>query len=395
MKSIRDIELSGKRVFIRVDFNVPLDNRQRVTDDSRITAALPTIAYAVDGGARTILASHLGRPKGKPVPEFSLAPVAERLGRLLDRKVEMAEDCIGPEVATQIAALGNGDIVLLENLRYHHGEQEDDDDFGRTLADLCDIYVNDAFAVCHRRNASVSAITRHVREAAAGLLLQRELDYFASAMADPKRPLVAIIGGAKVSSKLAALRNMLQHVDKIIIGGAMANTFLRAMGMSVGTSRLEEDMIAEASSVMTTAAEQGIGFYLPVDVVVAEKLDPDAATQIVGVEEIPDTKMALDIGPATSKAYANALDDAGTIIWNGPMGVFELDPFSKGTFALAANVASSGATTVVGGGDTDAAIHLCGVADQMSFISTGGGAFLTLMEGKTLPAVAALEAVAG
>jgi len=395
MKSIRDIELAGKRVFIRVDFNVPLDDRRQVTDDSRIKGALPTISYAVEQGARVILASHLGRPKGKPVPEFSLAPVAERLCRLLNTDVQMAEDCIGPEVAARIAAMGNTDVVLLENLRYHAGEQEDDDAFGEALADLCDIYVNDAFAVCHRRNASVSAITRHVREAGAGLLLQRELDYFASAMEDPKRPLVAIIGGAKVSSKLGALRNMLQHVDKIIIGGAMANTFLRAMGMSVGTSRLEEDMIAEASHVMTKASEQGIRFYLPVDVVVADQLDAEAVTQIVRVEEIPETKMALDIGPDTSEAYAKALDAAGTIIWNGPMGVFEMDPFSRGTFALAVSVASSGATTIVGGGDTDAAIHHIGVADQITFISTGGGAFLTLMEGKQLPAVAALEAVAG
>jgi len=395
MKSIRDIELTGKRVFIRVDFNVPLDSQQRITDDSRIKGALPSISYAVEQGARVILASHLGRPKGKPAAIFSLAPVAECLGRLLTKEVQMAEDCIGPAVAARIAAMANGEVILLENLRFHAGEQEDDDAFGRALADLCDVYVNDAFAVCHRKNASVSAITRHVREAAAGLLLQRELDYFASAMAQPKRPLVAVIGGAKVSSKLGALRNMLQHVDKILIGGAMANTFLKAMGVSVGTSMVEEEMLAEAIAVMDQASEQDITFYLPVDVVVADQLDPKAVTQIVATQEIPETKMALDIGPATSQRFTEALRDVGTIIWNGPMGVFEMEPFSRGTFDLAISVASSGATTIVGGGDTDAAIHRSGVADKITFISTGGGAFLTLMEGKTLPAVAALDAVAG
>ncbi|CAB5092452.1 Phosphoglycerate kinase (EC [Olavius algarvensis associated proteobacterium Delta 3] len=395
MKSIRDIELTGKRVFIRVDFNVPLDSRLRVTDDSRIKGAMPTISYAVEQGARVILASHLGRPKGKPVPTYSLAPVAERLGRLFAKEVQMAEDCIGPKVAARIAAMANGDVILLENLRFHAGEQEDDDAFGRALADLCDVYVNDAFAVCHRKNASVSAITRHVRKAAAGLLLQRELDYFASAMAQPKRPLVAIIGGAKVSSKLGALRNMLQHVDKIIIGGAMANTFLKAKGVSVGTSLVEEEMIDAAIAVMDQASGQGIMLYLPIDVVVAEQLGPEAVTQIVPTQKIPEKKMALDIGPATSKRFTEALRDAGTIIWNGPMGVFEMEPFSRGTFDLANSVASTGATTIVGGGDTDAAIHQSGVADKITFISTGGGAFLTLMEGKTLPAVTALDAVAG
>jgi len=394
MKSIRDVALTGKRVFVRVDFNVPLDSQQRVTDDSRIKGALPTISYAVENGARIILASHLGRPKGTPVPKFSLAPVADSLGRLVNKRVQMADDCIGPEVAARIAAMENGDIVLLENLRFYPGEQKDDDAFGKALADLCDVYVNDAFAVCHRKNASVSAITRHVREAAAGLLLQRELDYFASAMDQPERPLVAIIGGAKVSSKLAALRNMLHHVEKIIIGGAMANTFLKSKGFLLGTSMLEEDMVAEAASVMAEASRQGIQFYLPVDVIVADRLDADANTQTVPVGEIPETKMALDIGPATSQLFAEALHGAGTIIWNGPMGVFEMAPFSHGTFDLATNVASSGATTIVGGGDTDVALHHSGVADQITFISTGGGAFLTLMEGKTLLAVAALEAAA-
>jgi len=394
MNSIRDIELTGKRVFIRVDFNVPLDGRQQVTDDSRIRGALPTISYALENGARVILASHLGRPKGKRISTFSLAPVAERLSHLLNKEVQMADDCIGRAVAAQITTMENGDILLLENLRFHPGEQEDDDAFGKALADLCDVYVNDAFAVCHRKNASVSAITRHVREAAAGLLLQRELDYFASAMAQPKRPLVAIIGGAKVSSKLGALRNMLQHVDKIMIGGAMANTFLKAMGFSLGTSMLEEDMVAEAANVMEEAIGQGIRFYLPVDVVVADQLDAEAATSVVPAQEIPETQMALDIGPATSQLFEEALHDAGTIIWNGPMGVFEMAPFSKGTFHLATSLASTGATTIVGGGDTDAALHHTGVADKITFISTGGGAFLTLMEGKTLPAVAALEAAA-
>jgi len=393
MKTIKEIDLSGKRVFVRVDFNVPLDDAQNITDDTRITAVLPTLRYAIDHGARLIVASHLGRPKGKRVPTMSLAPVAQRLGQHLNASVTMAPNCIGPEVVAMADNLGVGEILLLENLRFHPEEQANDAAFAAQLAALCDVYINDAFAVSHRANASVEAITRHVTAAGAGFLLQTELDYFAKAMADPERPLVAIIGGAKVSSKLGALENMIQHVNKFIVGGAMANTFLNSLGHDVGASKVEADLVAVAGEIMAQAAAKGIAFYLPVDVVVAEHFDETAATRIVPVQEIPRGWMALDIGPASISLFSEALADARTIIWNGPMGVFEMAPFSRGTMELVAHVASTDALSIVGGGDTDVAIHNSGLAQQITYMSTGGGAFLHLMEGKTLPAVDALEAV--
>ena len=390
MKTIKDIDISGKKVFIRVDFNVPLDLHQNITDDSRIRAVLGTLEYALDHNAKLIIASHIGRPNGKIVPEMSLSPVAKRLGRFLRKDVIMAKDCIGLDVKTLIDQMKPGNVVLLENLRYHPGEQKNEDSFAKALAELCDVYINDAFAVSHRINASVVAITKFAPVSAAGFLLQKELCYFENALADPKRPLVAIVGGAKVSSKIGALENMLHHVDKFIIGGAMANTFLKSIGYDLGKSKVEVDLIKVATSVMKKAIKRGIKFYLPVDAVVASKFDAEAEIKIVTIQEIPEKWMALDIGPATSLLYSQALYDAKTIIWNGPMGVFEMDAFSRGTFAMARSVADSYALSIVGGGDTDVAIHKSGETDRITYISTGGGAFLSLMEGKTLPAVAAL-----
>jgi len=391
MKTIRDIDISGKRVFIRVDFNVPLDKQQQITDDSRIRAGLSTIAYAREKGAKLILASHLGRPKGKPAPEFSLSPVARRLGDLLGTDVKMAEDCVGETVVKLVSGMQPGDVTLLENLRFHSQEQENDDAFAKSLAALCDVYINDAFAVSHRANASVVAITKFAPISGAGLLLEKEINYIKKAMADPRRPVAAVVGGAKVSSKLAALHNMLQHVDKVIVGGAMANTFLKYMGYAVGRSKIEEDRVAAAGDVMKKASEKGVRFYLPVDLVVAPEPDAEAPAKIVPAQEIPTDWMALDIGPATALLFREALQDARTVVWNGPMGMFEIDAFSRGTTSMAASVAAAHALTIVGGGDTDAAVHMAGETDRISFISTGGGAFLEMLEGKTLPAIAALK----
>jgi len=391
MRSIKDTAISGKKVLIRVDFNVPMDEQQNITDDTRIRAVLPTLKYALDHNAILIIASHLGRPKGKVVPELTLAPVAKRLARLIEKKVIMATDCIGPDVEKIVSNMNTGDVLLLENLRFHSEEDKNDDGFAEKLAELCDVYVNDAFAVSHRSNASVVSITKYAPLSVAGFLLQKELDYFKKAMADPKRPLVAIIGGSKVSSKLGALENMLKHVDKFIIGGAMANTFLKSTGCDVGKSKIEEDLIDVAGSIIKKAAENGIKFYLPVDAKVANQFDAKADVKIVPIQEIPSEWMALDIGPATSLLYSEVLQDAKTIIWNGPMGVFEMDAFSRGTIDMVNSVAESYAMTIVGGGDTDVAIHKAGKSDMITYISTGGGAFLTLLEGKSLPAVVALN----
>ena len=391
MKTIKDIDLSGKRVFFRVDFNVPMDEHQNITDDSRIRAVLPTLEYALDHNSKLIIASHMGRPKGKPVSEFSLSPVAKRLGRLLKKEVIMAKDCIGSEIKALVNKMKPGDVVLLENLRFHPEERKNDDAFAKALAELGEVYINDAFAVSHRAHASVVAITKYAPVSGAGFLLQKELDYFKRAMADPQRPVVAIIGGAKVSSKLGALENILHHVDKIIIGEAMANTFLKSSGHDLGKSKIEIDLIEFAASIMRKAAESGIKFYLPVDAVVASHFDARAEIKIVPIQEIPSEWMIMDIGPATSRLYDEILYDAKTIIWNGPMGVFEMDAFSRGTFAMANSVANSYALSIVGGGDTDVAVHESGETDRITYISTGGGAFLALLEGKILPAVSALD----
>lgn len=391
MKSIKEIDIANKRVFIRVDFNVPMDEQQNIIDDTRIRAVLPTLRYALDNQAKLIIASHMGRPKGKKLPELSLKPIAKRLGRLLGKDVKMANDCIGPDVKSRISAMKAGDIVLLENLRFHREEQKNNDQFARELASLCDVYVNDAFAVSHRVNASVVTVTKYAPVSVAGFLLQKEIGYFSKIMADPQHPVVAIIGGIKVSDKLMALDNMLDHVDKFIIGGAMANTFLKSKGYDVGKSKIEENLIEAAGSIMKKAAKRKIKFYLPVDAVVARRFDPKAQTKLVPIQEIPENWMAMDIGPATSLLFSEVLYDAKTVIWNGPMGALEIDSFSRGTTAMVHSVANCYALTIVGGGETDVAIHNEKADDRITYISTGGGAFLTMLEGKTLPAVAALQ----
>ena len=391
MRSIKELDVSGKKVLVRVDFNVPMDKHQNITDDTRIRSVLSTLRYVLDNNGTLIIMSHMGRPKGKIVPELSLAPVAKRLGRLLQQNVAMATDCIGPDVKKMVSEMNTGDILLLENLRFYSGEQANEDELARELASLCDIYINNAFAVSHREHASVAAITKFAPQSAAGFLLIKELDYFHSAMDNPRRPLVAIVGGAKVSSKLGALKNMLGRVNKFIIGGAMANTFLKSQGFNLGKSMVEEDLVEEAGAIMKRAISEGIKFYLPVDAVVASHIDPDAESKIVPIQEIPADWMALDIGPASSRLFAEVLHDAKTIVWNGPMGIFEMDAFSRGTVSMVHSVANSYALTIVGGGDTDVAVHSTGQSDRFSYISTGGGAFLYLMEGKTLPGVAALN----
>lgn len=391
MKTIQQMDISGKRVLIRVDFNVPLDKYRNITDETRIKAVLPTVRYALDQKAKIILASHLGRPKGRIVPETSLAPVAKRLGEMLNKSVKLAPDCVGSEAETLTLEMSPGDIVLLENLRFHPEEQKNEPDFGKALASLCEVYINDAFAVCHRLNASVHAVTRFVREKGAGFLLQNELDYFKKAMESPARPFAAIVGGAKISSKLAALENIVRKVDKIIVGGAMANTFLKSMGVDVGNSLFEESLVSTAADLLKTAADNGIKFYIPVDAVVASGNEPDSKIKVAPVREVPGGWMIKDIGPATSLLYSEVLEDARTIVWNGPMGVFEEDAFSKGTISMAHAVGSSRALSIVGGGDTDVAIHKVRESERITYISTGGGAFLALLEGKTLPGVAALS----
>ncbi|MBW1716536.1 MAG: phosphoglycerate kinase [Deltaproteobacteria bacterium] len=391
MITIKDIDISGKKLLIRVDLNVPLDENQNIIDDTRIRAVLPTINYALDEHAKVIVASHMGRPEGKVVPELSLAPVAKRLTRLLQKDVQFASDCIGPEVDAMIKQMQRGDVLLLENLRFHLGEQENDNAFAKKLASLCEVYVNDAFAVAHRENASVVAITQFAPVCVAGFLLKKEFNYFTQALKEPARPLVAIIGGAKVSSKLAALENLFHLVDKFLIGGAMANTFLKSVDYDVGESFVENDLLWEARSLMKKATQKGTGFYIPVDAVVADRFDADAETKITPIQEIPPEWLIMDIGPATSLLYSEVLASAKTIIWNGPMGVFEMDAFSRGTSAMVNYVANSYALTIVGGGSTDVAIHRAGESYRITYISTGGGAFLDLMEGKTLPAVAALD----
>jgi phosphoglycerate kinase len=389
MKTIKDIDLSGKRVLTRVDVNVPLDEHNNIADDTRIRAVLPTINYALDENAKVIIASHMGRPKGKVDSKFSLAPVAKRFSRLLKKDVNFAPDCVGPEVTSMVQDMQAGDVLLLENLRFHPEEQANDDSFAKELASLCDVYVNDAFAVAHRKNASVVAITKHVPVCVAGFLLKNELNYFTQAMENPARPLVAIIGGAKVSDKLGAMENLLNRADKLLIGGAMANTFLKCVDYEVGESLVENGW--DARSLMKTATKRGIGFYIPVDAVVADRFDKDAETKIVPIQEVPEKWLIMDIGPATSLLYSEVLYGAKTIVWNGPMGVFEMDAFSRGTSSIVNNVANSYALTIAGGGSTDVAIYRAGESHRITYISTGGGAFLDLLEGKTLPAVAALE----
>jgi phosphoglycerate kinase len=391
MKNIKDLDIREKKVLIRVDFNVPLDEQGNITDDIRIRGVLPTINYALDEHARIIICSHLGRPKGQRHEKFSLAPAAKRLSRLIDKDVRLAPDCIGDQTKAMVETMLPGDVIMLENLRFHAEEQANDPEFARQLAALAEVYVNDAFAVAHRAHASVVGVVEHMAQCGAGFLLQKEMDYFHRSVDDPKRPLAAIIGGAKVSSKLGALRNLMPRVDKMIIGGAMANTFIKAMGHDVGLSKVEDDLLETARQLLDQAAGQGLKFYLPVDCIVADRFEAKAASRTVTVQEVPKDWMILDIGPATVTLFAEALETARTIIWNGPMGAFEMEPFAKGTMAMVKQVAASHALTIVGGGDTDVAVHKAGESNNISYISTGGGAFLMLMEGKTLPGVEALE----
>ena len=390
MKTIRDLDISGKRVLIRVDFNVPMDEQGTITDDLRIRTVLPTIDYALEQGAKVILCSHMGRPKGERVAKYSLAPVAHYLSGILDKPVRITEDCIGSDAESAVASMNDGDVVLLENLRYHNAEQNNDQEFARQLASLADVYINNAFAVSHRAHASVVGVPAFCAEKAAGFLLQKEMDYFHRSIDDPFRPLVAIVGGAKVSSKLGALENMLDKVDCMLIGGAMANTFLKSQGFGVGASKVEDDLLDAARKLLADAGEKGVKVYLPVDVIAADRFAPDAVSKQVTIQDIPDYWMALDVGPATVICFSEVLADAKTIIWNGPMGAFEMDAFSRGTMALAHTVASSHALSITGGGDSNAAVKISGEADNISYMSTGGGAFLTLMEGKELPGVVAL-----
>lgn len=389
-KTIDKVDIKNKRIFIRADFNVPLDENGNITDDSRIRATLPTINYAIDEAAKVILASHLGRPKGKPDQKYSLAPVAKRLNRLLNKEVKFLKDCIGPDVDHTVRGMRPGDVVLLENLRFHPEEEKNDEGFSKALASLAEVYVNDAFGTAHRAHASTYGITKHIKYSVAGFLMKKEIDYLQKTVANPIRPFVAILGGAKVSGKIGVIENLKDKVDKVIVGGAMAFTFIKAVGLETGNSLVEPEMIDIARRIEQGVRQRGVKFYLPVDFVVAEGMNDGAETKIVTSQEIPKGWVGLDIGPATTRLFSEAIQDAKTIIWNGPMGMFEKDAYSRGTFAIARAVADAYATTIVGGGDTDVAVHRAGVSDSITFISTGGGASLELLEGKELPGLAAL-----
>ena len=390
-RTIRDLNLKGRRVFIRVDFNVPLKGGV-IGDDTRIRESLPTIKYALEAGAGcVILASHLGRPKGKPNPEMSLRPVAARTGELLGRAVAFADDCVGPAAEGAVRNAPTGGVVLLENLRFHAEEEKNDPQFAKGLAALCDVYVNDAFGAAHRAHASVEAIVRLVPEAAAGLLMEKELRYLGAAIGNPERPFVAIIGGAKVSDKIEVIQNLIPRVDRLLIGGAMAYTFFKAMGKPVGKSLVEDDKLDLARDVIARAKDRGLQLLLPVDHVVAAKVEAGVPVETLSVDNPAiGERMGLDIGPRTIEAYSAALSDAKTVVWNGPMGVFEIDAFAKGTIGVAQAVARVNGTTIVGGGDSIAAIKKSGVSERITHISTGGGASLEFLGGQTLPGVAVL-----
>jgi phosphoglycerate kinase len=389
-RTIEEVDLAGRRVFLRVDFNVPLSQSGEVTEDARIRGVLPTIELARKAGARTVLASHLGRPKGGPDPRYSLRPVAARLGQLVGEAVLLASDCVGPAVEAQARGLVPGGLLLLENLRFHPGEEANDPAFAMKLAALGDVYVNDAFAAAHRAHASTEGITRYVRPAVAGLLMKQELEALARVSDAPARPLVAILGGAKVSDKLQLVESLLARVDRLLIGGGMAFTFLKAQGCLVGRSLLETDLVPAAARLLETAKARGVDLRLPVDTVVAAAIDAGAG-EVVPVTAIPADWMGLDIGPATVAAFGEAIGDSRTVVWNGPMGVFERAPFAAGTLGVARAVADSPGLTVVGGGDTVAAVEQAGVTRRIGYLSTGGGAFLEYLEGRTLPGVAALD----
>ncbi|MGE4343313.1 MAG: phosphoglycerate kinase [Geoalkalibacter sp.] len=389
--TIEDIDVRGRKVFCRVDFNVPLSEQGEIEDDTRIRAALPTIRYIIENGGRLILASHLGRPKGKANSKYSLSPVAPHLSRLLDRPVTMAEDCIGDKVKNQINSMADGDILLLENVRFYPGEEKNDPEFCRQLAAGMDLYANDAFGTAHRAHASTEGVAHLLKPAVAGFLMGKELKYLAGALADPKRPFVAILGGAKVSDKIPVIENLIEKVDTLMIGGGMAYTFLKAQGIDVGKSLVEEERLELSGQLMKLAREKGVKFLLPTDHVIAAEFKADAEHKICDNQNFEPGWMALDIGPQTIEAYSRELANAGTVVWNGPMGVFEFDSFARGTFAIAQALADSDATTIIGGGDSVSAVNKSGLDEKMTHISTGGGASLELLEGKELPGIAALD----
>ncbi|MDJ0846611.1 MAG: phosphoglycerate kinase [Crocosphaera sp.] len=386
-------DLAGKRVLVRVDFNVPLDNGT-ITDDTRIRAALPTIKELISNGAKVILCSHMGRPKGKVVESMSLKPVAARLGELLGQEITMCDDCVGDSVAAAIAKLENGQVALLENLRFHAEEEGNDPEFAKQLAANADLYVNDAFGTAHRAHASTEGVTHYLSPSVAGYLIEKELQYLQAAIENPQRPLAAIIGGSKVSSKIGVIETLLDKCDKLLIGGGMIFTFYKARGLSVGKSLVEEDKLELAKSLEAKAKEKGVDLLLPTDVVLADNFAPDANAKTTSIDNIEDGWMGLDIGPDSVEVFKNALAECKAVIWNGPMGVFEFDKFAVGTEAIAntlADLTGTGTTTIIGGGDSVAAVEKVGVAEKMSHISTGGGASLELLEGKTLPGIAALD----
>ena len=392
-RTIRQADLSGKRALVRVDFNVPLDDQRQISDDKRIAASLPTIRMLLEQGASVILMSHLGRPKGMVKLEFSLEPVAARLEQLLGRPVQFAPDCVGPQVEALAKALKPGDVLLLENLRFHAEEEKNDEIFSRGLAALGDVYVNDAFGSAHRAHASTEGVTHFLSPALAGLLMEKEIDYLGRAVGDPARPYTAILGGAKVSGKIDVITNLLEKVDTLLIGGGMMFTFLRAQGKEIGTSLIEEDRLELAREILQRAQEGGKRLILPIDTVVAAEFSNDAEHSIVPVDAIPADRMGLDIGPATAEEFAHVIAESRTVIWNGPMGVFEMPAYAEGTFAVARALAAAtehGTITIIGGGDSAAAIKKAGLSAQVSHVSTGGGASLELLEGKQLPGVAAL-----
>jgi len=388
--SVDDIDVSGKRVFCRVDFNVPIDEQGKITDDTRIAAALPTIKALLSKGARLILASHLGRPKGEPKPEFSLSPVATHLSGLLGKQVVMAPDCVGENIELLADQLADGSVMLLENVRFHNGETDNDPAFAAQLARLADIYVNDAFGTAHRAHASTEGVARLLPLAASGYLMEKELKYLGGALAEPQRPFVAILGGAKVSDKITVIENLLSKVDAILIGGGMAYTFLKAQSYEIGTSLVEEDRLELAKELLSKAKERGVDFLLPVDHLVTGNFSADSPAEVADNDNFPSDKMGLDIGPESIKLYAAKVAEAKTVVWNGPMGVFEFDAFAKGTFAIAETLAASDCLSIIGGGDSVAAVNKSNLQDKMTHISTGGGASLEFLEGKALPGVVAL-----
>lgn len=389
-KTIEDIDVEGKKVLVRVDFNVPLDEKGNITDDTRIRAALPTINYLIERGAIVILVSHLGRPKGKVQERLRMDPIAQRLAELLDKEVIKTDNCIGDEPKQAIEDMREGDVLLLENVRFYPGEEANDPEFSKQLAELADVYVNDAFGTAHRAHASTVGVAEFL-PAVSGFLMKKELEYLGKALENPERPFVSILGGAKVSDKIGVIKNLLTKVNYLLIGGGMAFTFLKAKGLEIGRSLLEEDKLSLAGELIKEAEDKGVKLLLPVDVVVAPELKPDAPYKRVKVEEIPPDWMGVDIGKETVKEFSNIIKQAKTVVWNGPMGVFEMEPFAAGTKGIASALAESGAVTIIGGGDSAAAVEQLGYADKMTHISTGGGASLEFLEGRELPGVKALN----